>query len=394
MLQQSLDAKSLLKVISRTDVQDWDLWSRTSEIDAVMRAMVLDLENSSYRINGVSTGSHNGNTTYQLRKAKDHFGLKLIDRHLRRIYKVTQSDRNRIIREIRALLGDGGELSIIREDVRAFYESIQFENLVEKLRSDMLLSDRSLSMVESLNQELLRSGNSGLPRGIALSATLSELYMETFDRAIRALPCTFYLARYVDDIVVLTDSESVAEVKRCITEELQKLQLELRSDGTRSLVCNVGNADFSYLGYHFRTNSTGNNSPTVDISISKNKVNKIKRRIVRAFMTFDRDGDFQALLSRCRYLACSKVVKCSDTGDVLSGLRYNYQYISSLNKLKVFDGFMNNILSGKTRFGTGLTTAQRDRLRRISFYRASRDGMIVGYSRRKVKHLKRAWADE
>ena len=160
MLQQSLDPKSLLKVISRNDVQDWDLWSRPSEIDSVMRSMSRALEHSSFRIDGVTTSSHNGNTTFQLTEAKDHFALKLIDRHLRRIYKVTQSDRNRIIREIRALLGDGGQLSIIREDVRAFYETIRFEKLVEKLRHDMILSDRSLSMVGSLNEELLTIGNS------------------------------------------------------------------------------------------------------------------------------------------------------------------------------------------------------------------------------------------
>ena len=98
MLHQSLDPKSLLKIITRNDVQDWDLWSRPSEIDSVMRAMSLALESSSFRIKGVATSSHNGNTRFHLEEAKDHFGLKLIDRHLRRIYKVTQSDRNRIIR--------------------------------------------------------------------------------------------------------------------------------------------------------------------------------------------------------------------------------------------------------------------------------------------------------
>ena len=249
-------------------------------------------------------------------------------------------------------------------------------------------------MVGSLNEELLTIGNSGLPRGIALSATLSELYMEPFDRAIRALPCTFYLARYVDDIVILTDSESVDDVKQFIVEELAKLELELRNDGTRSLVCDVRSADFSYLGYHFKTATTGNTPPKVDISISKNKVNKIKRRIIKSFIAFDRDGNFPDLLARCRYLACSKVVKQSDTGDVLSGLKYNYRYISSVEKLKVFDGFMNKILSGGTRFGNGLTAPQRDRLRRISFYRASRDGTVVGYTRRKVNRLKQAWVDE
>ncbi len=394
MLQQSLDPKSLLKVFSLNYVTDWDLLSRTSEIDSMMRSMSLALEHSSFRINGVTTSSHNGNTTFQLSEAKDHFGLKLIDRHLRRIYKVTQSDRNRIIREIRAILGDGGQLSIIREDIRTFYESIRFEKLLKKLRSDMILSDRSLSMIESLYEELLAKGNTGLPRGIALSATLSELYMEPFDRAIRALPCTFYLARYVDDIVILTDSESVDKVKQLIVEELQRLELELRNDGTRSIVCDVRNAEFSYLGYHFKTATTGNNPPKVDISISKNKVNKIKRRIIKSFIAFDRDGNFPDLLARCRYLACSKVVKQSDTGDVLSGLKYNYRYISSFEKLKVFDGFMNKILSGGTGLGSNLTTPQRDRLRRISFYRASRDDTIVGYTRRKVNRLKQAWIDE
>ncbi|MDA3872783.1 MAG: RNA-directed DNA polymerase [Kiritimatiellae bacterium] len=356
--------------------------------------MSEQLANSSYRINGISTGTHNGNTTYKLTEAKDHFGLKLIDRYLRRIYKVSQSDRNRITREIRAMIGDGGNLSIIREDVSSFYESIHFKNLVEKLRADMILSNRSISMIESLNLELISRGNSGLPRGIALSATLSELYMESFDKAIRALPGTFYLARYVDDIIVLTDSESVDELKHCISAELHKLQLESGDDCNRSLVCNVCEADFSYLGYHFKTTMSRDSDPIVDISISKNKVNKIKRRIVRSFIAFDRDGDFQMLLSRCRYLACSKVIKRCETGDVLSGLKYNYRYISSIEKLKVFDGFMNNILSGGTRFGCRLTAAQRDRLKRISFFRASRDGMIVGYSRRKVNRIKQAWADE
>ena len=394
MLQQSLDPKSLLKVITRNDVQDWNLWSKPNEIERVMRSISLDLETSSFRINGLTTSSHNGKTTFKLKEAKDHFGLKLIDRHLRRIYKVTQSDRNRIIRELRALLGDRGQLSIIREDVRFFYESIQFQSIIEKLRNDMILSESSLSMVESLNKELLTNDNSGLPRGIALSATLSELYMEPFDRAIRALPCTFYLARYVDDIVVLTDSESVKDVRQFIVDELRKLQLELRDDVTRSRVCDVKNADFSYLGYHFKTTTNEKDARVVDISISKNKVNKIKRRIIKAFIAFDRDGDFQELLSRCRYLACSKVVKRSDTGDVLSGLKYNYRYISNLEKLKVFDGFMNKILSGGTKFGSGLTPTQKKQLRRISFFRASRAGTVVGYSRRKVSRLKQVWADE
>jgi len=171
MLQQSFDPKNLLRVITRDDVQDWNLWTSPSDIDPVMRAMSLALEDSCFRIEGVTKTCHNGNTTYQLMEAKDHFGLKLVDRHLRKIYKVTQSDRNRIIRELRALLSDGGDLSIIREDVKAFYETIPFRNLVEKLKSDMILSNRGISLIESLNEELLRGGFSGLPRGVALHGT-------------------------------------------------------------------------------------------------------------------------------------------------------------------------------------------------------------------------------
>ncbi|HLP27543.1 MAG TPA: antiviral reverse transcriptase Drt3a [Candidatus Didemnitutus sp.] len=394
MLQQSFDSKNLLRVITRDDVIEWNLWSRPDESDSVMRTMSLALERSNYRIAGVIKSSHNGNTTYQLREAKDHVGLKLVDRQLRRIYKVNQSDRNRIVRELRALLCDGGQLSIIREDVKAFYESIPFHKLVEKLKKDMILSDLGISMVESLKDELQAHGHSGLPRGIALSATLSELYMERFDSAIRKLPCIFYLARYVDDIIVLTDSESVGEAKQSIGKELRKLGLELRSGAPKSAVSELRNADFSYLGYHFKTHSSGGKPPTVDISISKNKVNKIKRRIIKAFIAFDRDGEFETLLSRCRYLACSKVVKRSDTGDVLSGLKHNYRYISDLNKLKVFDGFMSKVLSGGTRYGAGLSDDQIKSLRRISFYRASRDGIVVGYSRKKVNRLKKVWAYE
>ncbi|EPM56853.1 phage-related reverse transcriptase/maturase family protein, partial [Pseudomonas syringae pv. actinidiae ICMP 19103] len=42
-------------------------------------------------------------------------------------------------------------------------------------------------------------------RGLALSATITEIVMQDFDNSIKELDGVFYYGRYVDDIIVVTD---------------------------------------------------------------------------------------------------------------------------------------------------------------------------------------------
>ena len=318
----------------------------------------------------------------------------MTDYYIRRIYRVKQSDRSRIIREIRALIEDSGSLSIIREDVRSFYDSIPFDQIIQKVEGDLILCQKGVSLLQDLNRQLSQLGYQGLPRGIGVSATLSELYTEAVDKYMRSRSEVFYYARYVDDVFILTENQSAAAVRDILREKLDQLGLTLHTGSHKSLCQQTKSADFSYLGYHFKTTVNSKRKPTTEVSISPEKVKKIKRRIIKSFVAFQREHNFINLLNRLRYLSCNKIVKKSVNGDVLSGLKYNYCEVSTFDKFKVFDGFLISILDNNRRLTAGLTATQKQRLRKISFFRAAKRGIVAKYSRRKVDHLKLAWINE
>ena len=80
----------------------------------------------------------------------------------------------------------------------------------------------------------------GIPRGIGISAYLSELYMRDIDIKIKSLEDVIYYARYVDDIIVIicpktesTKKDYLSELKKIICIE-NKLTLKDGSDGEPS----------------------------------------------------------------------------------------------------------------------------------------------------------------
>lgn len=394
MLIQDYSADTLKKVISRQDARNWDLWSNRAEMNQVLTRFESTIQRDCYNILAPLIGNHNGFRTFEPSRPVDHAVLKLVDHYIRRIYRIKQSDRSRIIREIKTLIEDSGSLSIIREDVRSFYDSINFDGIIQKIEDDLILSQRGLSLLKGLSRHLSQSGYDGLPRGIGVSATLSELYMEAVDKYMQEQGDVFYYARYVDDLFILTENTSATKVRQKLGERLSQMGLRLHENSTKSLSQSTSSANFSYLGYHFKTTVNHHSKPSVDVSVAPDKVNKIKRRIIKSFVLYQRDRNFRILLDRIRYLSGNKVVKKSSNGNVLSGLRYNYCEVTNFNKFKVFDGFIAAVVDSNPRLSTGLNPYQKQQLKRISFYRAAKSGIVANYTRRKVNHLKQAWIHE
>lgn len=394
MLIQDYKAQSLKKVISRQDVRNWDLWSNRHEMNLELAKLERSIRRTGFNIGIPQRGHHNGFQTFQSSRAVDHVALKMTDYYIRRIYRVKQSDRSRIIREIRALIEDSGSLSIIREDVRSFYDSIPFDQIIQKIEGDLILYQKGVSILQGLNRQLSQLGYQGLPRGIGVSATLSELYTEAVDKYMSSRPEVFYYARYVDDVFILTENQSATTVREILCEKLDQIGLSLHTGSHKSLCQQTMSANFSYLGYHFITTVNSKRKPTTEVSIAPEKVKKIKRRIIKSFVAFQREHSFINLINRLRYLSCNKIVKKSVNGDVLSGLKYNYCEVSTFEKFKVFDGFLISILDNNRRLTVGLTAAQKQQIRQISFFRAAKRGIVAKYSRRKVDHIKLAWINE
>ena len=157
------------------------------------------------------------------------------------------------------LTGGRGHYWVVDADIRSFFDSIDQDVLMDRLRRR--ISDRR---VLKLLRKWLRAGvmeegevrktTTGTPQGGVISPLLANVYLDALDseweRAYRHLG---RLVRYADDFVVLCRKRSQAEAAlRQIQEILAKLRLELHPQKTRLVELGLGKEGFCFLGCYFR----------------------------------------------------------------------------------------------------------------------------------------------
>jgi hypothetical protein len=112
--------------------------------------------------------------------------LRKLNDNLKRLYKDEQANRRIIISQVKTLLSETCPFWVIKTDIKSFYESIDRERLISKFHDDSMLSYQSKFLMKRIFDNPLLVGKSGVPRGLNISATMSELYMRKFDRWIRS----------------------------------------------------------------------------------------------------------------------------------------------------------------------------------------------------------------
>ena len=230
--------------------------------------------------------------------------LRKLHKNIKRIYAVQQADRNSIVKQMELLLTENVEVRIVRLDVRHFYESIDRQRILAKLIDDARLSYHSLMLLKSLFNDPTIAAGTGLPRGLGISAVLSELYMKYFDLDFKKIEGIYYYARFVDDIIVFCSSEASKEIAwKYAGDELTKIGLQLNEEKSYSLNPNQHGAEFTYLGYTFK--KTGNR---LNVTIAQKKLNVIKTRLTRSFVRFSKDHDFRRMAHFAGYFFC---IRCS-----------------------------------------------------------------------------------
>jgi len=303
--------------------------------------------------------------------------LRKLNDNIKRIYKDEQSNRRIIISQVKSLLEETTQSWILKADIKSFYESVNRARLIEKMQEDTLLSYHSIYLINKLFDHPFFKGQTGLPRGMNLSATLSEIYMRKFDNWIRTFKGIFYYARFVDDMIIFTNSsESVENLASEMNKKLNEFTkgLVLNSDKTqtyRSALISE-NKPLEYLGYKFVKNCQKIPNP-LKISIAEKKVKKIKTRIIRALLDYTENFDFVLLSNRMRFLTGNYSIRRRKDGrDLRAGLYYNYLEV---NDLTVFDElnlfYLKAINSKNNSFGAKmsvyLTKEQIKSLSKFSF---------------------------
>ncbi len=268
--------------------------------------------------------------------------IKQLQYNIHKLYKVKQSDRFSIVNELKWLLDDNIPKKILRLDIKNFYENISFEKLLEKIEIDGLLSYFSKRLLNNINNSYkkLSKNKNWLPRGLWISAYLSELYMRDFDEKIKNLYWIYYYARYVDDIIVISkkDLDYTNEIK----EELEKKWLLLHNSKDKyKCISYHKNQPFSidYLWYNFKFESK-----KLSINLSENKLKRYKRKLDLTFHNFhyttlNTKENKNIFLKRIRYLT-SNVKLLGRKKHIKSGILYSNPLITNTDSLKKLDKYL------------------------------------------------------
>lgn len=291
----------------------------------------------------LTTGIANGKTTYSHSdNPQEYYALRQTGANLRAIYDVKQASRNEICAQILNLIQDGYSYHVARLDISSFYESVPQQELIKRLERDGLLSvqskrilKQSLKAYSDLNGGTLK----GIPRGVNISADLSELYMRDLDENIKQLDGVCFYARYVDDIIVFfAQPEHVKDSERLpkVVSVIKRFNLNVNPIKTKIYDIRT-NPKIEYLGYIFECRSKMSKA-----LLSEKKFQRYYARLNYVLKDYERDRSINSkrahrlLLSRLKFLTGNTQLHNSKR-NAHTGIFFSNPLLTDLTQLRDLD---------------------------------------------------------
>jgi hypothetical protein len=354
---------------------------------------------------------------YRITNFSDELVLRKINENIKRSTKTPTTSRDSIIANIKSLLSEGVSYRVYRLDVKSFYESFNTLEIMDSILNIPKLSPLTKRMVVDILSQHSDSGGLGLPRGLALSATVSEIMMLPFDTKIREMPKVFFYSRYVDDIIIITSgNEAESNLIDSVAASLPTgLYLNNHKTRIQTAPTNVqpfkstpppsNVMEFEFLGYQYSVCEPAKNNDDrqpfriVHLDIAESKVKKIKTRMTRTLISYCRNRNFELLETRLKFLTSNfSVLDADRERKRLAGIFYNYHRVdpNSSKALKELDNYLKKLaLSGHgpvfDEFFCKTTVAQRRRLLRFSFDRGFREKTFMHFSGQTLKLVQECW---
>lgn len=419
MIDQTFSAKNLLYLTSKIDPRKYHLGKNRAEYLLTFEVISNAVLDDSFKFSSFSRSIRAKKPVFSVTNRTDEFVIRKLNDNIRRIYNVKQANRGEIIGQIIPLVKEKVPFHLIKLDIKEFYESITRTALLEHVAKDSSLAYRSKRLLHLFFSSPEFRSHRGLPRGVSLSATLSEIYMGNFDNFAHSLDGVYFYARYVDDIIIMSfnDPENIkSELAKKLpggmifNSEKEKI-LSFNKNG--NCINFKDTPEIAYLGYRFifreqGTMPTPNPAkgmplplivPRVTVKIAQSKISKLKRRIMLSIFAFFRNNDFSLLLDRFKFLTGNcQMRRDSDSGRLLSGIYYNYSLIdqSGIDDLKELTLFLRRaVLSKKGQFGKNiqskLTQAQRRELLGFSFESGFEKRITHKIAPKRLQEIKACW---
>jgi hypothetical protein len=355
-----------------------------------------------------------GKTAHLVKSTPHAIVLRGLNVTVRRATRLKPADRDTIIRRLATVLGEGVEHREYKFDIKSFFESLDTKSLAADMASVTAIPRSAVRVLENYFTELEGRGIKGLPRGISLSATLSEWALSNFDKKISSLPDVYFNARYVDDIVIVTGArETPGQFIKKIKSLLAPLKLELNPDKTQQIhipgppqasSTNRVVGQFDYLGYSFAVHEA-KRAPDrrfyreVDVSIAKTKIARLKSRLCLAVCAFLADGSIGDFERRLQLLTGNYNLRDFVNGRQRNtGLYCNYRRANTSEGLKEIDAFFRSlVVGGRSRLAKRLSQKVPIGLRRsllkYNFVRSFNEQVFYNFTLAEIAELRRCWRD-
>lgn len=405
MLNQEFNAKNLLYLTTIKDIIKFKLGKEKKDYQKKLEAAVKTINADNFSFQDLGKIETKKRTIFVCNKTESYYALKKISDNLTRLYRVKFSNRFDISSQVLTLLKETSDFYIIRTDIKSFYESVDRENLIKSINEKRLLSYKCRKLLAALFSHKSLISEKGLPPGLSISAPLSEIYLENFDRQIRAIPQVYFYARYVDDLIIFCSSnhEQVIDI---INKKLSEVNLKINKKKTsfrHFKNCNSNMEDFAdsfeFLGYKYsETKSIAGQERNISISLSEKRIRRIKTRIVLAILDYKKNSDYELLLDRIKFLTSNfSLFRNRELSNLKAGIYYSYILINQYDQLKILDIFLRKLINTKKGPGSALATldaTKKGKLTANSFLVGHRFRKEFIFDENRFSRIVKCWKNE
>lgn len=411
-MDHSFTPESFLKITTKLDPKKHKMGRSKKEYLRFHAKNIDTLKKKDFKINEVMTSKTAHGNIKHIDWSASHaiFAVRKANQNIKHTYKVKPANRDKIVRQIIELLGSHEPKAILRLDISKFYESIPVERIANIILDDYRINYETKNVLHSLYEGKKASEYSSLHRGLSLSSTMSEMFMESTDKRISTIEGIYYYARFVDDIIVFCTGKPekvIKEIRRTLPKELKlnskKTSLiNIKTDGNNKLSIHSPNDAFEYLGYKF-TISVPKNKLSVDVGIAEEKKNKIKTRLILSAKQFLKNGDKKLFFDRVKFLTSNHRIKGSyGRNKLFSGIHFNYRAMEgktgSSQSLRELDSFLKTLLFRQNsrlsrHLRSHLSKQELMALSKYSFNEGFQRKRINNLSEKRISEIKKAWKD-
>lgn len=422
MKDQTYTKKSLERFLYRTRIRGLTSTQRENlknRLDKVSKAITSE----KFEFKHFKSVPTKGKWIWYNKSNQENLILKTLNSQLKTLLKVKQSNRNSIIKQLKTLITAGSEYYIIKADIASFYESISWKKIIETVNKEHHVSIFINHLLDKI-YDITSDNCTGLPRGISISATLSEYCMQPFDDKIKEHKNVFFYKRFVDDfIIICSDLNGLSQ--EFISNSLPLgLQLNSKKFNLIKVACRCkhncvcGNAtcqcfdkckcqkdetkliSLDYLGYNFQfadIPEKKHKEKIVNISLAKKKFNKLKSRIIHSLISFYNTKDKILLEERIAFLTSNFYVYSNISNSSLkAGIFYSYPELTNLEQLKQLDVFLRKAICAKTgSFGAKISSCftpdLKKNISKYSFYSGFNERRFKDFKSEEIAEIKKCF---